>query len=325
VVQALQRAGHQLMVFHRGQSSLPLPEGVQEVLGDRRNLKEFAAPLRAFAPDAVLDMIPRTVQEVWTLINVFRCPQRRLVVISSADVYRNYGRLIGLESGPADPTPLVESAPLRHKLFPFRSDTPAADQPEWYSDYDKILIEKIALSEPDMPGVVLRLPMVYGPNDAQHRLFPYVKRMADQRPAILLDDQAARWRNGRIFAENAAAAIVLALTHPQAAGRVYNVAGRRALTETEWVRSIAQVFGWNGTIMPIRSAQLPPHLQEPADWSQHLDLDTSRIRSELGYHETVTIEDALRRTIEWELANPPDFSADAFDYTREDEVLRSLA
>ena len=34
--------------------------------------------------------------------------------------------------------------------------------------------------------------MVYGPGDYQHRLFEYLKRMDDQRPAIILDEIAAQ-------------------------------------------------------------------------------------------------------------------------------------
>jgi nucleoside-diphosphate-sugar epimerase len=35
-------------------------------------------------------------------------------------------------------------------------------------------------------GTVLRLPMVCGPGDMFHRLHPYLKRMDDGRPGILI-------------------------------------------------------------------------------------------------------------------------------------------
>ncbi|HVS21361.1 MAG TPA: hypothetical protein VHD88_05895 [Pyrinomonadaceae bacterium] len=35
-------------------------------------------------------------------------------------------------------------------------------------------------------------------------------------------------------------------------------------------------------------------------------MDTSGIRRELGYAEEVSFDEALRRTIEWEQANPPE-------------------
>ena len=61
------------------------------------------------------------------------------------------------------------------------------------------------------------------------------------------------------------------------------------------------------------------------DVDQEFVVDTSRIRSELGYIEPTAPADALSRTVAWERANPPR-SEDpaAFDYAAEDAVLRSL-
>ncbi|HCJ33637.1 MAG TPA: NAD-dependent dehydratase, partial [Ktedonobacter sp.] len=50
------------------------------------------------------------------------------------------------------------------------------------------------MSDPMLPGTILRLPMMYGPRDKQHRLFEYLKRMDDQRLAIILGEAYARWR-----------------------------------------------------------------------------------------------------------------------------------
>ncbi len=77
----------------------------------------------------------------------------------------------------------MEDAPLRDRRYPYRGEVPrATDDPErWLDDYDKILVEQAVMGELSLPGTVLRLPMVYGPGDLQHRLFPYVKRMADRR------------------------------------------------------------------------------------------------------------------------------------------------
>lgn len=41
---------------------------------------------------------------------------------------------------------------------------------------------------------------------------------------------------------------------------------------------------------------------ESIDYGQHLYGDTSKIRDDLGYEEKVPIDDAARRTVEWDLA-----------------------
>ncbi len=68
------------------------------------------------------------------------------------------------------------------------------------------------MSDPDIEGTVLRLPFVYGPGDYQHRIFEYLKRMDDKRPAILLDQKRARWRWTWGYVKDVAAAIACAAT-----------------------------------------------------------------------------------------------------------------
>src|SRR5436190_8561175 len=87
------------------------------------------------------------------------------------------------------------------------------------------------LNAPELPGTVLRLPAVYGPGDRQHRLFPYVQRMHDGRPAILLEHGRASWRWTRGYVENVARAIALAVVQEHATGLIYNVGEAEALTE----------------------------------------------------------------------------------------------
>jgi len=51
-------------------------------------------------------------------------------------------------------------------------------------------------------------------------------------------------------------------------------------------------------------------------------VDSSRIRRELGYEERVSLDEALKRTIAWERANPPkEIDPKEFDYAGEDAFL----
>ncbi|HYB01642.1 MAG TPA: hypothetical protein VED37_15595, partial [Ktedonobacteraceae bacterium] len=67
-------------------------------------------------------------------------------------------------------------------------------------------------------------------------------------------------------------------------------------------------------------------LPEPLRWvinaEQDIVVDSSRIRKELGYRERIDVEEALRRTIAWERANPPkEIKPSEFDYDMEDSFL----
>ncbi len=110
--------------------------------------------------------------------------------------------------------------------------------------YDKIAVERVVLANADLPGTVLRLPMVYGPGDSQHRLFEYLKRMDDNRPTIPVDEGLASWRWTRGYVENVAAAVALAATNPRATGRVYNVGEDKGRSTIEWIEEIGGAAGW---------------------------------------------------------------------------------
>lgn len=315
VIRKLVARGHEVTAFHRGSSKADLPASVGEILGDRRHLAEHAEEFRRFAPEVVIDMIALTEDDARGLVAAFRGLAKRSVVISSADVYRAYGRLILAEEAPLEPIPIAEDAPLRASRYPHRGMAKGPDDAFYH--YDKVLVERAAASEPSLPATILRLPMVYGPGDEQHRLFPYLKRMDDGRPAVVLDAGMARWRAPRGYVEDVAAAIALAATDPRAEGRTYNVSEERAWAESEWVARIADAVGWGGRILLVPDGPLPM----PLDTSQDFATDSARIRAELGYSEAAPFDEALQRTIAWERANPPEAP---LDYAAEDALFAKL-
>jgi nucleoside-diphosphate-sugar epimerase len=170
-----------------------------------------------------------------------------------------------------------------------------------------------------LPATVLRLPAVYGPGDPYRRLRPYIKRMDDRRPAILLETAHAGWRWTYGYVEDVAHAIALAVTNEQAVGKIYNIGETVVPTMAERVRRIAAIMGWSGGIVPLARDRIPPHLRAPYEPHQDLVFDTRKIRQELGFAETLSTDDGLRRTVEWERANPPlSGDPDPAEYAAED-------
>jgi nucleoside-diphosphate-sugar epimerase len=320
----LLRRGHDVTVFHRGTtrgSAVTLPSGVFEVHGNRHQLNRSAATLRALEPDVVIDCVLSSGRQARELMATFRGAAARIVALSSCDVYRACGVLHGSEPGALDPVPLTESSPLRTSPQTYPPEQIKALQQVigWLDDqYDKIPVEREVLGDPDLPGTVLRLPMVYGPGDRQHRLFPLVKRIDDGRPFMLFEQKHAAWRSPRGYVENVAAAIALAAVSERAAGRIYNVADGESLSELAWARCVAAATGWNGELLTLPAHETPAHLRWPGNLDQHWATDTTRIRSELGYAEPIPPDDGIRRTVDWERAHPPPIDPHAFDYGAED-------
>jgi nucleoside-diphosphate-sugar epimerase len=328
IVRELIRLGHQLAVFHRGQSTAALPDGVQRIVGTRDELNRLQTEFRSFAPDVVIDMILSSEGHARTTMNVFRGIAGRLVALSSADVYRAIGVLHGKDKGPLQQVPLTEESDLRTYRQPYGKEALEVVRkvyPWVDDDYDKIPVEQVVMSAPDLPGTVLRLPMTYGPGDPLHRFYSYVKRMDDGRPAILLPDDAAAWRGPRGYVENVAAGVALAATSPQAAGRIYNLADQDSLMEREWVQAIGRTVGWRGAVHAVPRDRLPAHLAMPGNYAQHWNVSTARIRDELGYSEPISLQNGFTRTIAWERTNPPaQMDPKQFDYAAEDAAIAAL-
>jgi nucleoside-diphosphate-sugar epimerase len=322
VISNLVDAGHDVAVFHRGQTKCVLPSVVTELRGDRKDLPSFANTFRQLAPRVVVDMIPYTEREALDVVRTFRGISERVVAVSSMDVYQAYGLFRRDESGPPA-LPFDEDAPLRSNLFPYRQI--AKDEDDMLYHYEKILVERVVMNESNLKGTVVRLAKVYGQGGKQHLLLEYVKRMDDGRPAILLDEGKARWRWTRVYARDAAAGIALAVTDDRSANRIYNLGEAEALTEAEWVRCIGDAAGWKGKVISVPRELMPKHFIEPYDWSHSLVADTTRIRRELSYQEQCRRSEALQESVQWERAHlPAEIDSARFDYQAEDEVLLTL-
>ena len=260
-------AGADVTVFHRGATDNPVLPAVTHI---RDASAEY--PIRAFPDavrrqdwDAVVAMVTMGEADARAAVNCFAGRTGRLVLISSGDVYRAYGRLTGHEPGAPDPVPLTEEAPLRGALYPYRAQ--AAALGAYAHDYEKILAETVVRAAV-LPSTILRLPKVYGAEDNAGLATVY--GFASQ--------PHWRWTHGHVA--NVAAAIVLAATHPAAAGRTYNIG--EAATPT----------------MGERLARLPPRAgigaAPPFDYRQDMQVDTGRIREELGFTEQIDEIAAMR-------------------------------
>lgn len=314
VVRQLAEAGHEVTIVHRGETEAELPSSVRHVHGDFSNLEQRLSELRDPPPDVVIDMIPWLAKSGGHGVLNFKGIAGRGVVITSCDVYRAFARFWRSEPGPPDPLPLTEDSPLRSEIAP--------DRGPLRLDFDNVEVEEQVMGDAELPVTALRLPATYGPGDAQHRLYELVRRMDDGRPAIVIEERFAGWRWARGYVEDVAAAIALAATGERASGRVYNVAQPEAHSEAQWARLVADAHGWRGEILAVPSEALPESMRADYDERQEFVVSSDRIRVELGYEEHVSLTEGLRRTIEWERANPPEGREP--DYTAEDEVLERL-
>ena len=265
-------ADNHIVVYHRGETHGDLPQHVQHIIEPHSSLPllNFRAAALDFAPEIVIHTIAMGAADAEAAVQTFSGRAVRLVLMSSGDVYRAYGRFTNLEPGPIEPGTLSEDAPLRTILFPYRAQATSPNDLQYW--YEKILAERAVLNQPGLPATVLRLPKVYGPgsNDDLATIYAF-RHYPDWR-----------WTHG--FVENVAHAIALAATHPRAAGRIYNVG--EAYTPT-----ISERMRW----MP--SSAIEPDRGSTFNFSQNICYDTTRIRTELGYRELIPEYEAVLQTL----------------------------
>lgn len=281
VAQALRAHGHEPLTLSRG-------SGVDRFAP--------STVVRALSgADVLIDFIARDIENTAPVLDALSGKIKRYVLISSADVYRNFGVLHRLESAPVIAL-LNEDAPLRTQLYPYSRDPPrAGDDPEaWMESYDKIPIERAVHARTDMETTILRLPMVYGPGDKQQRFRVFTSPMRKG-----LDIAAHRawldWVTTYGHVDNVAAAIALAATQPGGANATFNV-GETPEPHRAWISRFAQATAWRGAVIEDENAPIAAMLAS-LDLTATLALDTSRIRA-LGYCDPLSPEDAIHTVLD---------------------------
>ncbi len=299
VVEELNRRGHQVTVFHRGAHEAAWEFPVAHLHGERR---ELAARTAGVAFDALIDMHAMNDRDSRWVVDAFRGRVAHSVHVSSMDVYRAWEAV--QTGGPAtDAVPLGEEAPLRPTLYLYRGKHPGMEQ------YDKILMERTVLGAGSgFPATVVRLPMVYGPHDGQRRERMFLRRILDGVPIVMGGGSAWLWH--RVFAKEAARAIVLAAESDQAPGHVFNVGEPVVLTMYQWAEAIGRAAGIAADIRLVPDAVLPKHLAFLSTQQQHMVADTTKIRHLLGYAEEMAPDACMQASVTWHLANPADAGVD---------------
>ena len=313
IVGELLRRGHTVTIYHRGRHEVEFSRPVAHVHGDRRDYPLFQADLARLSPEAVVDVIPMNADDTRAVVEAVRGRIRRSVHISSGDVY-----------APDQPIPISEDAPVRCAEV---VELPLDDT---ILPYSKVAVEaeiREAQGAGDFPATIMRLPAVYGPGDPVAREWFFVKRVLDGRSRIALPDGGLSLFH-RGYVDDVARAVVLALESPEAAGRTYNVGHERVLTVRGIAELVAEVMDHEWEIVSVPADLLPP--TNPYAAPYHLVYDLSLIRTELGYRESVSLEEGMQRTVAWLVANPPTpetwgltryLRHDAFDYAAEDAMI----
>lgn len=314
-VHRLVEGGHEVTVFHRGNLCEALPLAVGHLHGDANELTKFSAQIRKLQPDIVLDMVLNKGSDTIELIRAISGNTAKLVAISSVNVYLAYSLIHRWESLVSRDIVYTEAGPLRNHRIP-----------EDVNHDEKIDVERVVMEAEALNPTVLRLPSVHGPNDPQWRGYEFLWRMDAGRPHIVLNDVVASWRWSRGYVDNMVDAFFLAMFDERANEKTYNVADPTVVTQMQWAEKLAEAAGWDGRVIATSARPKP----ESTDHGHHLVIDSSLIRSELGYSESVDNDEWIKRTVDWLRANPPPeedaerIRSAGLSFEEEDRIVESL-
>lgn len=202
---------------------------------------------------------------------------RRLVFLSSAKVF-------GDESANS---PLKESD-TAHPGDPYAVSKHAAER-------------ALASFGSRLQITILRPPLVYGP--AVKANFLALLSAVDR--GVPLPLASIKNRRSFIGVGNLASAILACIGSDLTGGRTYNVTDGTAVSTPSLVRALAAALQ-----QPAALFRFPPRVLEACGallgrgetvkrLTRSLELDDSRIRSELGWRAPQTFEDGIRETVRW--------------------------
>ncbi|MEO8683848.1 MAG: NAD-dependent epimerase/dehydratase family protein [Devosia sp.] len=305
VAKRLVAHGQDVLVIARGREPVALPPEARFEAADRMDRQAITSLLKAHGVTAVIDIFTLSLANTQPVLDAVGAIGGRYVMVSSTDVYANYEGLLKKGTPPIRQEPATEDSPLRAMRFPYRGNLrrPKGVEDALFEDYDKIPIEEAARADGRFESVILRLPMIFGPHDKQHR-FAWAIHNAAAGQLLAIDARAARARNSYGYIDDMAEALVLAAIHPAAAGRIYNAAQPQVRTARQWAETFLDVMGVAAEIVEVlpEARGIMAERAEAANLDYPLTLDSTRIRAELGFAETIDERTALERTIAWELS-----------------------
>ena len=192
-------------------------------------------------------------------------------------------------------------------------------QPEKFlDDYDlsKKQAESIVLDfykYHNLPIVILRPTMIYGPRCvARLTMFKYI------RNRIFPLFHKGKSRMEFCYIDNLITGILLAASSSKALGQIYNLSDERAYQMREVIETIAQELGVK--LCPIPGLMVPakvlgylveiagkifgfyhPFSPQVVDWMSYdrCVYNINKAKQELGYHPKVSLQEGIKRSVQW--------------------------
>ncbi len=286
MVELLLKAGHEPVLFNRGESPSRSNADIETVHGDRNDFKGFEAAVADIKPDAVIDMLTFDSHTAANSVSVFKDTSvQHYLFCSATSVY-----------GPLSKIPADESEP----------HTPTGQYGENKSEAEHVFIE--VLKAHQFPVTILRPAHVYGPGQTLPSPWGYdaclVSRIRTDKAILVPGDGYGAFQ--LLYSEDAAAAFVAALGEKTTLGQVYNVAPETYLDWQGYLTALGTALDTSVNLIPAPSSLLiagsPPDasilLEEIYQFP--MAYDSSRFRAHVpNWIAKTPLDHGFQRTLDW--------------------------
>ncbi|MDC0983393.1 dTDP-glucose 4,6-dehydratase [Amylibacter sp.] len=191
---------------------------------------------------------------------------------------------------PRDPAVLFTEDTPYDPRSPYSASKASSDHlvRAWYETYG-------------LPIVLTNCSNNYGPYHFPEKLIPVVILNALAGKPLPIYGDGGNIRDW-LYVEDHADALLLVLKEG-AVGRSYNIGGENERTNLELVKTLCTILD---RLQPLASGSYADLIAFVADRPGHdarYAIDPSRIRNELGWRQSVTIDEGLEKTVRWYLDN----------------------
>jgi nucleoside-diphosphate-sugar epimerase len=184
---------------------------------------------------------------------------------------------------------------LQHPFTPH--DVAAPHSPYAVSKHEAELGLQALAAETGMEVVIIRPPLVYGPNAPGNfgSLMRWLKR------GVPMPLGAIHNRRSLVALDNLVDLIVLCLTHPAAANQTFLVSDGEDVSTTELLRRMGQAMGRPARLLPVPASwlKLAAAMVGKPDVAQRLcgslQVDIEKTRRLLGWTPPLSLVEGLRR------------------------------
>ncbi|MEH2074699.1 MAG: NAD-dependent epimerase/dehydratase family protein [Nostoc sp.] len=297
LTQLLVEQGHEVVLFNRGNRTVPSLQGVGQIIGDRTDPTQLKAKLSQESFDVIFDNNGRELTDTQPLAEIFQGRVQHFIYMSSAGVYLKSDQLPHVEGDLVDPK-------SRHK---------GKHETEAY------------LTQLGLPFTSIRPTYIYGPRNYNELEGWFFDRIVRDRPILIPGNGLHITQLGHV--KDLAKALTQVLGNQQAIGQIYNISGDRFVTFDGLARASAVAAGKSPDAVKIvhydpkkfdfgKRKAFPMRVQ-------HFFASVHKAQTELNWQPEYDLISGLQDSLENDyLANAKD-KADV-DFSVDEEILQAL-